>query len=132
MDGQRFDALTRRLGRELPRRAALRAFFGAGAVVAATRVVTQEAVACTEFGLPCSTSAECCDPQHHACLSGHPTSVCGICKKADEACSTNQECCSGECNFGHFFSNCASKKEVSCDGRGCGKKKRKRKRRRRH
>lgn len=132
MDGQQFDAMSRAMARVLVRRTSLKALVGVAMAGIATRMTGNEAAACTDFGLPCTTSAECCDSDRYHCISGHPTSVCGVCKGEGESCATDQECCSEKCDFGLVFSNCAGKKKVKCEGNGCKKKGKKGKKRKRN
>ena len=56
------------MARVLGRRASRKALMGATMAGIATRMAGKGAAACTEFGLPCTTNAECCDSDRHHCL----------------------------------------------------------------
>ena len=135
MDPRRFDALTRKLGRGLNRRAAIAALAGAGAAaakVAGGGEVAAQNYSCGDEGCACATgSAVPCNPGLVCCplMEGIPGApgVCtwqGDCRATcradgdscgdvcgyDSSCTT---CCRGYCNSMGFCG------DYRCSGPGC-------------
>jgi hypothetical protein len=114
MDDQRFDALTRHLGRLANRRSLL----GASLALLGRSALPESALACKKVGRKCDKNKACCD---HAkckgdkkdqkgkcrCKSGYKEcnkrcydldkdrQNCGAC---GNACLTPEACCDGECS----------------------------------
>lgn len=131
MDQQRFDALTRTLGRTASRRGALRRAWAAGAAATLAGLLGRERSAsahhCDYIGCGCSTGVK------HACGSGL---VCcpsspglpgsgGVCAPRGQCggdCVGQGDSCPGYCNWGDTCPDCCSGycgQFGACDSLGC-------------
>jgi hypothetical protein len=139
MDGQRFDQLTKALGPQTSRRAAIRALMGAvGAGVLATIGSRTVEAACTTYGRICAAGGECCSGNcvggTCACAAGktrcgtqcvdlrYDEAHCGAC---NVPCAAGLSCREGVCSCSTYRAACTTG-DTSCskncvDGTcGCG------------
>lgn len=111
MDGERFDAMTRMLGRGLPRRGALR-ILGIGAVLGTvTRSQENTTVAAGNLTDYCKENSECNSPL--VCIGRE----CDHCRKSGD-CEVGW-CCSGYSCVRGFCVECAHGKSGGVTSEGC-------------
>jgi hypothetical protein len=100
MDDQRFDAITRFFAGGMPRRAALKAFLGAGVAAVATQSVVRRLSAntCDECGGDCTARGNTCTEPDECCGSDVCYfAECVAClEEGNTQCrSGKQDCCPG-------------------------------------
>ena len=121
MDGDRFDAIVRTLGRAASRRGSLKLLAGGALGAVAARLgVGEAAAACVAAGKQCGKGDKCCAGSK--CKGGTCKCRAGLkdCGKVCKACCTGDDCAIGQaCARGRCACTAASCPNGCCEGDVC-------------